>query len=63
MNAFARRDQILDEFRRASNGSFSVVYRALTEISSEKKTADLTTEDVKGRIREIVKQQEPAHNK
>ena len=54
MNTFARRDKIMDEFRRESRGSFSVVYKALADLSNEKRTATLNAEDVKNRIREIL---------
>lgn len=60
MNTFAHRDQILDEFRRESNGSFAVVYRALSELSTEKKTSDLDSNDVKARIRAIMQGREIA---
>lgn len=61
MNTFAHRDQLLDEFRRASNGSFTVVYRALSELSTEKKTTHLDEKDVKARIDKIMKEQQQIH--
>lgn len=57
MNTFARRDQILNDFRKESNGSFSAVYRAMSELSTEKKTSKLDEQEVKARIREIIKEQ------
>ena len=60
MNAFAYRDKVLDELRRESNASFSVVYRALSEAAKAKnETQDkkLDVEDVKRRIRAIIRDQ------
>ncbi|QND51536.1 hypothetical protein HB779_06185 [Phyllobacterium sp. 628] len=54
MNAYARRDKILEDLQRESGGSFSAVYRAMTELSREKKTSELNTDEVKARIRAIM---------
>jgi uncharacterized protein (DUF302 family) len=54
MNTFARRDKILADFQKESQGSFSIVYRALSEISNEKGTDVLKEEDVKDRIRKLI---------
>jgi hypothetical protein len=57
MNTYARRDKLLDDFQKAANGSFSAVYRALTELSSHKRSPDLKAEEVTKRIKEIVLEQ------
>jgi hypothetical protein len=62
MNAFAYRDKILDELRRESNGSFSVVYRALSEAAKAQNDKKLDVEDVKRRIRDIIRDQAAAAN-
>lgn len=54
MNSFARRDQILEGFQRESKGSFSAVYRALSELSTEKQSSKLSEKEVKARIRSIL---------
>lgn len=58
MNAFVRRDKILDELRRESNGSFVTLHRALVEASKalsaySKREVILNVSDVKNRIRAI----------
>ncbi|MER9351207.1 hypothetical protein [Mesorhizobium sp. M7A.F.Ca.US.010.02.1.1] len=59
MNAFAYRDKVLDELRRESNASFSVVYRAMSEAAkaNHEKDKNLDVEDVKRRIRAIIREQ------
>ena len=60
MNQLARRTQILNDFKRESNGSFSTVYRALTEASRDAKSSKLSEDDVKKRIREMVEEEKRA---
>jgi len=63
MNAFAYRDKVLDELRRESHGSFSVVYRAMSEASNARggQNGQLDVEDVKERIRQIIREDESAN--
>ncbi|MBY8916539.1 hypothetical protein KUG85_14435 [Nitratireductor sp. L1-7-SE] len=58
MNAFARRDQILDEFRREAKGSFSVVYRALSQLATEKQSLKLEEKEVRERIKKIMSEED-----
>lgn len=58
MNTFARRDHLLEEFTKESKGSFSTVYRALSEVAKENKSGTLKEDDVRARIKEIVKDRE-----
>ena len=54
MATLSRRDRILNELRKESNGSFATVYRALTQVSSENNSNILREKDVFGRIKKIM---------
>ncbi len=54
MNAFARRDQLIETFRKESKGSFQIIYRALKEAANESTTGTLVEGDVTERIKRIL---------
>lgn len=58
MNTFARRDQLLEDFTKESKGSFSAVYRALSEAAKAAGSDTLDEADVKHRIQEIIRDKE-----
>ncbi|WP_417670625.1 hypothetical protein [Roseibium sp.] len=48
------RDNLLREFRKEAKGSFSAVYKALTEESVKRQSSSLQKDDVKNRIKTII---------
>lgn len=55
----SRRDDLIREFRKASGGSFSIIYKALRDVSTASgSTSSLDRDAVIKRIEEIKKERE-----
>ncbi len=60
MTGLSRRERLLRELSKESNGSFATVYRALSEVSSEEKSSSIKEDDVRNRIKSLLKSERPA---